>query len=206
MEAMTDKEARKWCPRAGLKVIGRLDILRYKQPKEHEFFIKAPELHREIVALAYTMLTFPHVDQFSGGLLWLKWWTIGSPPYVWSGWRILEDMRRAHGEIRSLEIAPAQSFREDEKVELHAFLIQVIAYEWRAYFIPFFGEFFVTCKTNGQICVTAKSPETLKELRVHFKDWKPTDKDPMLVRKAELEKEHWKAVRKARRKSRSGRN
>jgi hypothetical protein len=187
MKAMTDEEVRKWCPRAGLKAM-RYDILRYKQKKEHKFFITAPEEHREILFLARIILIFRDEAQFSGGLLWLQQWNIGSPPVVWSGWRILENMRRAHGDLRSLEIAPAQSFREDEIVELHVFLVQVIAFGWRADYIPFFGEFFLHFKPNRQICVTAKSPETLKELRAHFQQWNPTDEDPILVKMAAIEK------------------
>jgi hypothetical protein len=196
MEAMTDEQVRKWCPQAGLKATTRFDILRYKQKREHKFFITAPEEHRAILYLARVMLIFRDEVQFSGGLVWLQQWNIGSPPLVSAGWRILEDMRRAHGELRSLEIAPAQSFREDEIVELHAFLIQVIAFGWRADFIPFFGEFFLHFKPNRQICITAKSPKTLKELRDHFQQWNPTDEDPMLVKMA--------AMAKARRKPGSG--
>ena len=192
MKAMTDEEVRKWCPQAGLKAM-RYDILRYKQKREHKFFITAPEEHREILFLARTILIFRDEAQFSGGLLWLQQWNIGSPPLVWSGWCILENMRRVHGDPRSLEIAPAQSFREDEIVELHVFLVQVVAFGWRADYIPFLGKFFLHFKPNRQICVTAKSPETLKELRAHFQQWNPTDEDPMLVKMAAMEKARKKA-------------
>jgi hypothetical protein len=186
MKAMTDKEARKWCSHesTGLRVIGRLNILRFKKPKEHYFFIDPPEKHRRIVALARTILCFRGDTQFSGGFLWLQCWDIGSPQLVWPGWRILEDMRRAHGEPRPLEIAPAQSFREDEMVELHAFLIQVIAFAWVADYIPFAGDFFLHFKMNGLICVSARSAETLNELRVHFRQWKQANEDSMQVKMA----------------------
>jgi hypothetical protein len=201
MKALTTEEARKWCSQCstGLRVT-RYDVLRYKHPREHKFCLAAPEEYRMISPLAYHILTFRSEESFAGGFLWLHRWDIGSPQLVRPGWRILEDMRRAHGELRSLEAAPAQSFRVDEIVELHAFLIQVVAFDWVADFIPLVGGFFLHFKDNRQICVAAESSETLKELRTHFQDWNPTDEDPMVVKMAAMEK----ARKKARQKIRPG--
>ena len=138
--------------------------------------------------MVYNILAFRGEAGFSGGLLWLRRWNIGSPQAVRTGWRVLEDIRRARGEVRSLEVAPAQFFREDEFVELHAFLIQTIGFGWVADYIPYTGNFFVHFKDNRQICFTAKASETLKELRTTFQKWTPTDQDPMVVRMQEMER------------------
>ena len=187
MKAMTKEEARKWCSQAELRVTSD-NTLRYKGTREHRFFITAPEEHRMITALVYSILTFRDAVSFGGGFLWLQRWEIGSPQLVRPGWRILEDMRRAHGETRSLEAAPAQLFRDDELVELHAFLIQVIAYGWVADFIPCSGRFFLHFKDNRQVCFSAESPETLKEMRTAFQEWNPTDEDPMVAKLVSMRK------------------
>ncbi len=197
MKAMTSAEARKWCSQdaVGLRV-GQLDSLRYKQAKEHMFFITAPEEHRMITALAYHILTFRGEMSFSGGLLWLQRWEIGSPAMVRPGWLILEDIRRAHGELRSLEVAPAQFFRDDELVELHAFLNQAIAFGWVTDYIPSAGHFFIHFKDNRQVRFTAESPVALKELRAEFQRWKPTDKDPMVEKMISIERARKRARRR----------
>jgi hypothetical protein len=169
--------------------------LQYRGSKGNKFFITAPEEHREIVFLARAMMTFRGEADFSGGLLWLRRWDIGSPQLVRVGWRILEDVRRAHGEHQSLEVAPAQLFRDDEFVELHAFLIQAIAFGWVTDFIPSAGDFFLHLKDNRQVCVATKSPNTLTELRTYFQQWHPTDEDPMVLKQRAFEKTVGKARR-----------
>jgi len=187
MKAMTNEGAREWCSRAGLKIAGG-DTLRHKRPREHLFFITSPEEHRLIVALARNLICLPQGGSFAGGLVWLRRWNIGSPELVRPGWRILEDMRRAHGEHRSLEVAPSQSFRDDEFVELHAFLIQVIAYGWVTDFVPSTGGYFFHFKDNRQICGIAQSLETSTGLRAALRRWNPTDEDPMVARPASMKK------------------
>jgi hypothetical protein len=187
MRAITNEEARKWCSHAGLTITSG-HFLRYKHPRQNRFFITAPQEHREIVILARAMMIFRGEANFSGGLLWLQRWDIGSPQLVWPGWRILEDIRRAHGEPRSLESAPAQLFRDDELVGLHAFLVQVIAFGWVADFVPSSGRFFLHFKDNRQVCCTAESADTLKELRETFQRWNPTVEDPMVTKMISMQK------------------
>ena|ERR1700682_4247578 len=82
MKAITEVEARKWCSQKslGLRVV-RFDFLSYKQSK-HVFFITAPEKQRMITALSYHILNCRGEHSFSGGLLWLQRWDIGSPEMV----------------------------------------------------------------------------------------------------------------------------
>ncbi len=189
MKAMNTTEARQWCSQDATSLgIMRDDTLQYKASREHRFFITAPEGHRDIVILSRDILYVREEVGFNGGLIWLQRWDIGSPQLVRPGWRILEDIRRAHGEPRSLDIAPAQLFREDELVELHAFLIQVIAYGWVADFVPSSNGFFFHFKSNGQICLIAKSAEILNELRTAFREWNPADEDPIVAKMASMKK------------------
>src|SRR5438874_504187 len=105
MRSMTTDEARKWCSQEAVGLtLTRDDVLRYKSG-EHKFFVTAPEEHRDILFLARHILSFRGEGAFDGGLLWFRRWDIGSPQLVRVGWKILEDIRRAHGEFRSLEVA-----------------------------------------------------------------------------------------------------
>jgi len=188
MKVMAFEEAKKWCSQVGLR-LARDGDLRYPRSPEHRFFVLAPEEFREIMIFTRAMLVFRSESLFCGGLLWLRRWDIGSPQMVRVGWRIIEDIRRVHGGPQSLEVAPAQLFRDDEFVDLHAFLAQVVGFGWIADFVPSTGNFFLHFKDNRQVCFTAKSADVLNELRVDFGHWNPTDEDPMVKRMAELERE-----------------
>ena len=188
MKVMAFEEAQKWCSQVGLRFT-RDGVLRYPRSPEHRFFVLAPEEFRQIMVFTYAMLVFRSESDFCGGLLWLRRWSIGSPQMVRVGWRIIEDIRRVHGGPQSLEVAPAQLFRDDEFVDLHAFLAQVVGFGWVAEFVPSTGNFFLHFKDNRQVCFTAKSADVLNELRVDFARWNPTDEDPMVKRMAELERE-----------------
>ena len=187
MKVMAFEEAKKWCSQVGLR-LARDGDLRYPRSPEHRFFVLAPEEFRQIMVFTYAMLVFRSESNFCGGLLWLRRWTIGSPQMVRVGWRIIEDIRRVHGGPQSLEVAPAQLFRDDEFVDLHAFLAQVVGFGWIADFVPSTGNFFLHFKDNRQVCFTAESVDLLNELRSEFSHWNPTEDDPMVRKLAELER------------------
>jgi hypothetical protein len=187
MKALTTKGAILRCSQNGL-VMKNDSRLRYKGVEESAFFITAPEEHRGILFLARSVTTFREEADFNGGLIWLRRWDIGSPQLVRPGWSILENIRRAHGDDRPLEVAPAQLFRQDELVELNAFLIQAIAFGWIADYVPSTRNFFLHLRDNRQICVTTKSDETSNELRKYLQQWHPTDEDPMLKKMASIKR------------------
>jgi hypothetical protein len=180
MQSQTTKEARWWCTQGGksdLKV-SRQDVVSYGKRKEHTFRIKNPPEHRNIVALVHQILSIQSERGFSGGLVWFRMWYVGSPELTKPGWRILEDIRRAHGDLRTLDIAPAQVFREDEFVELHAFLIQTMAYGWSGYYLPSAEDFFLDFRTSERFFCVAKSPERLSALYGSLKSWSPAREVP----------------------------
>src|ERR1051326_7494254 len=108
MRSMTSDGARKWCSQDAVRLsLTRDEVLGYKSAGKHKLFVTAPQEHRGIIVLARTILLFRGEADFTGGLLWLRRWYIGSPQLVRVGWRILEEMRRGNAESRSLEVAPA---------------------------------------------------------------------------------------------------
>jgi hypothetical protein len=179
MESMTMEEAREYCtqPWACLAV-DEDGFLYYDAPEEHSFFIKHPPEHRRIVALTYDMLTVSPINCFDAGLIWLYGWHLGVTEAIQPGWEILEDMRRAHGDMRSLDLAPAQYFREDELVELHAYLIQVMAYGWPACYVPRGSRFFVEFRSSERAFFHSSDPKMLDELYSKLARWEPKKEDP----------------------------
>lgn len=132
-----------------------------------------------MVALTHGILTVSPLTAFEGGLVWMRLgqWDVGVTELVRPAWRIIEDMRRAHGDLRTLDIAPAQLFRCDEFVELHVLLIQVMAYGLGAYFVPNAGgyfldfriseRFFLQGKIGGEAGRTVLHPEILGATENH---------------------------------------
>jgi hypothetical protein len=182
MQSMTNEEARWWCSQdaTSLKLTNE-DILYYKSEDEPSFIVKSPLQHRRMVALTYEILMLSEPTTFEGGLVWMRLgqWHVGVSEFVRPGWRIVEDMRRAHGDLRTLDIAPAQLFRLDEFVELHAFLIQIMAYGWGAYFVPSAGGYFLDFRTSERFFCKAKSSDKLEELYSALKSWEPSKDNPI---------------------------
>jgi len=196
MKALTTTEAIQWCKTADLDIT-RDDELRYPGSKLYKFFIPIPVAHPEIVMLAREILFFRGESNYSGAIVWLRRWDIGSPQLVHPGWLVLESIRRANGDQRPLDIAPAQSFRDDELVAAHAFLIQIMGFGWVAEFVSS-GEYFLHFKDNLQISCTANDAATSKELRNYYQRWEPTDEDPMVVKMAEMERSRRRTAGKLR--------
>ena len=197
MKSMTVEEARQYCtqPSAGLSV-DEHDFLYYDVPEEHGFFINHPLEHRKIVSLTYDLLTASPINCFDGGIIWVYGWHLGTTWMIQPGWRILEDMRRAHGDSRSLDIAPAQYFREDEFVELHAFLVQVMAYGWPACYLPRGSRFFVQLRSSERTFFYARESAMLDELYSKLMRWEPTREDSCAAH--DLAIAHFKAAEKQR--------
>jgi|SRR5580692_1157286 hypothetical protein len=189
MKVMSREEAAAWCRKVGPRMTAE-GVLQYARAKQYRLFVEAPEEFRLIMRFTRAMLMFRGEASFAGGLLWLRRWDIGSPQFIWLGWKIIEDTRRLHGDLRSLETAPAQIFRDDEFFDLHTFLVQVVGFGWVAEFVSPTGGFFMHFKDNRQVCFNARSPELLQELRAAFAEWNPTAEDPMVKRLAESERKH----------------
>src|SRR5271169_6224635 len=175
MQSMTVEAVRWWCKQPAMHLkLTEEDMPYYESEEAPSFVLKTPPEHRRISALAHDILMLSDPALFEGGVVWLYQWEIGVAELVRPGWRIIEDIRRAHGDLRSLEIAPAELFRNDEFVELHAFLIQVMAYGWSGHFIPSVGGYFLQFTTSERLICKAKSAEKLQELYSALKIWTPS--------------------------------
>jgi hypothetical protein len=178
MEALTVEEARRWCKQGfGLLRLTKEDLLYYKSRRNSGLMIRTPTEFRRIAVLSHELLSFTGGHDFEGGLLWLKRWDVGVNRIIRVGWRTLEDLRRAHGCVQSLEVAPAQAFRSDEFVEMHAYLLYTMAYEWSGFLLPRNGGFFLDIRTSGKLLCWPESKDVEAKLREHLKGWSPSKED-----------------------------
>lgn len=172
MQGMTTDEAKSWCKRK--LIVTDEDELLYEHPG-FKIEILVPSEHRRIVALGHDLISYPTESYFEGGLLWLQRWQIGVSELARPGWEICEDIRRAHGEIRSLELAPATFFRNDELVALHASLVQVMAFGWSAYLVPSVGEYHFELRESGKVICEFRSADDSRKMSDDLKDWSPSE-------------------------------
>jgi hypothetical protein len=181
MQVLTDREAAAWCAEWGRWVKPGADgVPDERAPGLHKVEIRLPERSTEIVLLARALCMLPEEEEtsFSGALLWLTGFDIGSVDIEKVGWRILECMRRGFGDHRSLEIAAAHAFRADEFVEASAFLSQVMFFKWDAYFLPPSRNFFVFVSHEEIVQVIANSGEALGDLALKLAPWDPAALSP----------------------------
>lgn len=174
MKSLTVEEARNYCTQSGTFLsINDSNSLYYDTPEEHSFSIKHPPEYRRMLALTYELLTFSSPDSFYGGMIWLQGWQLGVNEMIRPGWRILEDMRRAHGDQRSLDLAPAQYFRHDEFVELHAYLVQVMGNGWPACYLPSGSCSFFEFRSSERFLCYSKDSTELDKLYSKLSSWGP---------------------------------
>jgi hypothetical protein len=117
---------------------------------------------------------------FYGATLWITLSTIGSPQLVNSGWMLVETMRQGFGENRSLQAASGHFFRDDELVELTAFLVSCFVYGWDAY-VVFNGsnDFFVHIGHDDYWGVVARTKDAYDRLFSELKHLNPKESPGM---------------------------
>jgi hypothetical protein len=178
MKSMTVEEVREYCFQQSKQLSFTSDgSLCYGPGGEDSFFVKHPPEHRRIVRLIYDLLTSDKQNGSDEGVVWIYGWHLGVTEMIRAGWAILIDMRRARDDFRSLEIAPAQYFGGDDFIELHAFLIQIVAWGWPACYVPRGGKFFVEFRSTERAFFYSDDAATLNILRSALAPWEPSKED-----------------------------
>jgi hypothetical protein len=137
MKSLTIKEARRYCAQPGISVnLSSDDDLFYEHSELPRFVVKAPTEIRQIIDFIFTLVVTAKNYSFQGGLIWFHIYDVGVLDSAYLGWKVIEDLRRANGDNRTLDLAPAQHFRENEETELKVFLLQAITFGWNGSFLP----------------------------------------------------------------------
>jgi hypothetical protein len=187
MQASTNAEVLKWLAdierNHGIKADGTK--LYYAEPGANCIELKFPEtpLKTTYIARAASMLGIEEESLFYGGSLWITNSAMGSPQLVKAGWKLVERMRQAYGENRPLELASGHFFRDDELVDLNAFMVPCFVYGWDAYVVfCSSNDFFVHISHDLYWGVIARTQEAYDRLFAELKDLNPVESPGMRKR------------------------
>jgi hypothetical protein len=171
MKTLNEAEIQKWFEQPSVSVrMNQYGLLSFRDTKRHSAVIETPEGSAERIALSHALLSF---REFFGGMLWIKEWRVGDLEGMTTGWRVMEDMRKAMGQAGPLEAAPGQLFRLDEVQDARAFLTVVLLWDWQAFWVPSTSEYFYYLHHNDKIEINASSEETFSGLTSHLSGWRP---------------------------------
>ena len=184
MYIATDSEVLKWLADTkwhhGIRADGR--GLYYVDSDADCFELKFPETPLRITYFARVVAMMGIADEslFYGALLWITLSQIGSPHLEKSGWKLVEKMRQGYGENRSLQSAGGHFFRDDELVDLTAFLVPCFVFGWDAYILPNAdSDFFVFINHDEYWGVVARTKEKYDMLFNELKDLNPRESSGM---------------------------
>jgi hypothetical protein len=128
-------------------------------------------LARLVAHLGYEEAHFAHAN------LWITTWGVWDTQTEAIGFKIFEQVRRSHGENRSVGAAPGTYFRHDEFIESVACLVQPMLVGWDTYYVPTWAwgslDYFVFVSHDGFVDVEVRTQEmrdrAMEALRGH--DW-----------------------------------
>lgn len=179
MNVMTVDEVRafeqKHSSSTGIRIDGDGDLF-YDSPGANCVVMSFPEtpLRATYVARLISMLGTENDEAlFYGALLWIRLWNIGSPQLEKSGWRLIERMRIGFGEPRPLGNANGHWFRNDEVVDLAAFIVPCLVYGWDAYVVPANAGCFAFISHDEYWCVATRDAEAHARAIADLKDLGP---------------------------------
>jgi hypothetical protein len=179
MNVMTDDEVREFTKKnswaTGVQV-NSSDHLYYDAPEANCITLSYPRTPLRVTYFARVIAmlgTYADEAQFSGALLWLRLWNIGSPQLEKSGWRLIERMRMGFGELRPLGVANGHWFRSDEIADLAAFIVPCFVYGWDAYVVPSGADCFAFISHDEFWCVATRKAELHAQLLQDFADVEP---------------------------------
>jgi len=157
-------EAQVWCEAKGIQVSDR--ILLYFQHAGRNCigieFEKSPPYG--IPYIATCLLPCAENSSFRGALVWIREWGVWGEYVERVGLRVLEVLRLAHNERRSLLEAPAHLFEESELVDAQVCLTQALLIGFDAYVVPPVGDYFVFVSHDSYACFVCKTRVKCEEL------------------------------------------
>ncbi len=171
MKALTKEQAQTWCKARSLAVTGD-DYLYFPQSRRC-IAIELPTKPYELVALANALLPYSESVPFQGALLWVRQWGVWNELVERAGFRVMEIMRRLHGDARRPEEAPGYLFDAQELVDLQVCLIQPLLIGWDAFMIPESGDYIVATSHDETTCVLARTPQIHESILAELQPWNP---------------------------------
>ena len=177
MQTLTDKEAMDWCKQWPLKFEfdSEGSLCPFTDGKAYRVDISKMQW-RDLLptATSVAFLGSRTGELFCGGLVWIRRMGITSPDWERVALRTLERFRMGYGENRSIEVARAHLFRNDESSDVATVLLLAMLAEWDTIFVPPSGDWVAFIDHDDHITVNAKSAEIAEDLRPSLETWGST--------------------------------
>ena len=180
MKSLTIAEARRYCSQpalAGKLSVSKDNIPFYKESDLPPFFMRAPVVLRQAMNFVLTLVSATKGTSFEGGFIWFYQYHGGTLNSAHLGWKIIESIRRANGDPRTLDLAPAQHFRSNEAAELSIFLLQAVVFGWAGYFMPSGFNCLVNFRSSERWFFHSNEERTLTSLFTAMEEWNPAYED-----------------------------
>jgi hypothetical protein len=169
-----DLEARTYCNQEdGVRKVTDDDSIYFESSNEHCFIIQSPSEYRRLGYLCQHLVSSIRGGEFVGGLIWLRRWDVGAEYLKPVGWKIIEDQRRANGDTRPLDSAPAQFFDGHETVEAQVFLMTALGNGWPGCFVPDGANFIVEFRSSHRLFIYCESEATRDRLMADLEEFEP---------------------------------
>jgi hypothetical protein len=170
----TPEEAKTWCQARGLKVTADR-YLYYEQENSHCFTVSLEDKPSRVIALAEYLVPAWVDVPFGGALLWVRERGIWSDYSEKTGAMIVQQMRLAKGENKSLETRPGHLFWPEEPIEMHSYFVIPMLFGWDAFVVPESGNYFIFVSHDGFAEVVGRGAENAEEVRRRVLDWNPKE-------------------------------
>jgi hypothetical protein len=173
MKALTKEQVRSWCTARYVNVTN--DNYLYFPRNRHCIALELPDKPYELVALANALLPYSESAPFQGALLWIREWGVWNGLVERVGFRVLEIMRRMHGDTRRPEEAPGYLFDAQELVDLQTCLVQPLLIGWDAFMVPESGDYIIATSHDETTCVLARTQQVHASMLAELQPWNPRE-------------------------------
>ncbi|HKW57375.1 MAG TPA: hypothetical protein VJN42_08450 [Candidatus Acidoferrum sp.] len=173
MKALSKGEVLDWC-RTRFISVSENDYLYFPEAR-NSIAIELPEKPYQLVKLANVLLPYSESVPFQGALLWIRETDVWDKLVERVGFRVLELMRRFHGNAQSMEQAPGYLFDAQELVDLEVCLVQPLLIGWDAFMVPESGDYIVATSHDETTCVLTRTPQIHGKLLAELQIWNPRE-------------------------------
>jgi hypothetical protein len=175
MKSLTINAARQYSAKAGFTIHLSKRVGPYHdETGSPAFFVKAPVQMRDAVNFVLDLLRTTSDRPFEGGMVWFTRCDVGVSDTGPLGRLAIEALRQAHGDGRSLDVAPAEVFGNRDIAALKVFLLQTLMFGWAGYFLPRNRDLLVNVRSSQRWFFHSDQPGRLKHLFSAMKEWNPT--------------------------------
>jgi hypothetical protein len=173
MQVFSTDETTGWSQKRGITLSG--NKLSFDAKNTWSLDIQLPKDARELTALAFSLLNVNPSGNFQGALLWFKDWAMHSSDLDQSGLAILQQMRRGHGQEKTLAESPGHVFLEDEWLPLYSFFMIPLWYRWDAFLAESHGNWFIFTSHEGHLHMIFKERLWLETAQKSLAGWNPKE-------------------------------